>query len=134
MKVYKSKISAGLLIFIFSMIGISLAMMIVLENWISIFILLLLSLFVIHTFSNTWYKIDGSVLYIRSGFVYRNEIEISTIKKISSTRSFFSAPALSLDRLEVLYNKFDMVVISPENKEEFFTELKRINSNIEINS
>lgn len=133
MKVYKSKISAGLLTFIFSMIGISLAMMIVVENWIAIFILLLLSLFVIHTFSNTWYKIDGRVLYIRSGFVYQNKIEISTIKKISSTRSFFSAPALSLDRLEVLYNKFDMVVISPERKEEFVNDLITLNPHIILN-
>jgi hypothetical protein len=130
-KVYKSKISSGLLIFIYSIIGIDAGVMIILKNWIAILILLLLSLFVIHIFRNTWYKIDGNLLHIRSGFIYNKTIEIGHIRRISSTRSFFSAPALSLDRLEILYNKFDSVVISPEHPEEFVSELKIINPNIE---
>jgi Bacterial PH domain len=131
MKVYKSKISSGLLIFSYSIIGIDVLVMIILKNWIAISILLLLSLFIIHIFRNTWYKIDGDSLHIRSGFIYRSTIKIPQVIRISSTRSFFSAPALSLDRLEILYNKFDSVVISPEHQEEFVRELKNINPNIE---
>ena len=131
MKVYKSKISSGLLIFIYSIIGIDALVMIILKNWIAILILLLLSLFIIHIFRNTWYKIEGNLLHIRSGFIYRSTIKIGDVRRISRTRSFFSAPALSLDRLEILYNKFDSVVISPERQEEFVSELKNINPNIE---
>ena len=131
MKIYKSKISSGLLIFIYSIIGIDALVMIFLKNWIAISILLLLSLFILHIFRNTWYRIEGNLLQIKSGFIYRSTIDIGTIKRISSTRSFFSAPALSLDRLEVLYNKFDSVLISPENKEEFVDELKKINPSIQ---
>jgi hypothetical protein len=132
MKVYKSKISLGLLIFIYSVIGIDALIMIILKSWIAIFILLLLSLFILHIFRNTYYKIEGNLLLIRSGFIYRNTIEISQIRKINSTRSFLSAPALSLDRIELLYNKFDYVLISPENKDEFTSDLKTINPNIEL--
>lgn len=131
MKIYKSKISSGLLIFIYSIIGIDALVMIFLKNWIAISILFLLSLFILHIFRNTWYRIEGNLLQIKSGFIYRSTIDIGTIKRISSTRSFFSAPALSLDRIEVLYNKFDSVLISPENKEEFVDELKKINPSIQ---
>jgi hypothetical protein len=131
MKLYKSKISSGLLIFIYSIIGIDMIIMLFTKSWLGVFILVLLSLFILHIFRNTFYKIDGNLLYVRSSFIYRSTIEIGSIKRISSTRSFFSAPALSLDRLEVLYNKFDSVVISPENKEEFVNELKKINPGIQ---
>lgn len=42
-----------------------------------------------------------------------------------------SSPALSLDRLEVFYNKFDSVIISPQNKEDFIVALQNINPAIE---
>lgn len=102
--------------------------------WPGVFILIVVILFIVHLFMNTYYQIDDKLLHIKSGFIYRNTIEIGSITKINRTQSIFSAPSLSFDRVEIHYNKFDTVVISPENKEEFFTELKRINSNIEINS
>jgi hypothetical protein len=42
-----------------------------------------------------------------------------------------SSPALSLDRIEIFYNKFDSVIISPKNKADFVAELKSINPAIE---
>lgn len=102
------------------------------ESWPGIFILLILALFIFHLFRNTNYKITDNQLYIKSGFIYQSKIDINQIKKISHTRSILSAPALSFDRLEILYNKFDSVIISPENKEEFVAELKKINPRIQI--
>jgi len=38
----------------------------------------------------------------------------------------------SLDRLEIFYNRFDSVVISPEDKAGFIAELTKLNPEIEV--
>jgi hypothetical protein len=43
-----------------------------------------------------------------------------------------SAPATSFDRLEILYNSFDTVIISPKDKSGFITHMKTINPSIEV--
>jgi hypothetical protein len=37
-----------------------------------------------------------------------------------------------LDRIAVVYNKYDEVLISPKEREDFIAELLKINPNIEI--
>lgn len=81
---------------------------------------------------NTNYTVrgDGS-LKVRCGFFVNLLVDINTIRKIETTKSILSSPALSFDRLEVFYNKFDSVIISPKNKEEFIAQLQNINPAIE---
>ncbi|ESU29539.1 DUF1200 protein [Flavobacterium limnosediminis JC2902] len=44
-----------------------------------------------------------------------------------------NAPACSFtDRIEVLYNQSDSVVISPKEREEFIKELLKVNPNIQV--
>jgi Bacterial PH domain len=41
-----------------------------------------------------------------------------------------SSPAASLDRIAIVYNKYDEIYISPKNREDFIKELLKINSDI----
>ena len=43
-----------------------------------------------------------------------------------------SAPANSFDRIEIIYNKFDSIIISPENKQQFIESLLVINPDIKV--
>lgn len=73
------------------------------------------------------YVIDGNFLKI-----WWIKVEIQTIRKIYKTRNPLSSPALSLDRIAIVYNKFDEVLISPKNKKEFIDELLKINPDIVV--
>jgi hypothetical protein len=57
-------------------------------------------------------------------------IDISTIKSIEPTHTILGAPASSLDRLRISYNKYDDIIISPRRKEEFIRQLQSINPQI----
>jgi hypothetical protein len=102
------------------------------DYWGSIFCAVILLAVVGPMILNTNYTItgDGS-LKVRCGFFVNLFIDINTIRKIEATKSVLSSPALSLDRLEVFYNKFDSVMISPKNKENFVAQLQNINPAIE---
>ncbi|MGY4536911.1 hypothetical protein ACVW0P_001325 [Mucilaginibacter sp. UYNi724] len=81
---------------------------------------------------NTRYTITAdNTLKVKCGFFVNLTIPIEDIRKITSTKTILSAPALSFDRYEVFYNKFDSVVISPINKKEFIADLQTINPAIE---
>jgi len=80
---------------------------------------------------NTCYTISNKILKVKSGFLLNRSIPIESIKKIVPCHTILSAPALSFDRLEVFYNQYDSVVISPENKDDFIADLQKINPAIE---
>lgn len=87
----------------------------------------------IQLFLATYYAIDSAMLTIHGGLLYkRKKIPIASIRKIEETRTFVSAPAPSLDRLEIFYNRFDSVVISPKDKLGFIAELLKLNPEIEV--
>jgi len=83
--------------------------------------------FITHMFMATYYIIDGNKLYVRSGFIINIQIDIAAVTKIEPTNTILSAPALSFDRLEIFYNKYDSVVISPGDNAKFIARLKEIN-------
>lgn len=127
---FRSKIGPEIAIPIGLILGGVLVFMLILGAWIGIVVIAIVLVFAIHLFATTYYTIDGAELKVRSGFLIHITINISTITKIVPTRSILSAPAVSLDRLEVFYNKYDSVVISPEDKEGFIAALKDINEKI----
>jgi hypothetical protein len=69
-------------------------------------------------FFDTGYDVTLTGLRVRCGPI-RRAVPLDKISRICATRSIMSAPALSLDRLEVSYNRFDTVVISPADKRGF---------------
>lgn len=88
--------------------------------------------FVFHMYRTTTYTIRDGVLVIRSGFLYRKEIPISTITRIRPSKNLISSPAFSLDRLEIRYGNGDYVLISPKQKqkENFIQDIVHINPHI----
>ncbi|WP_316819185.1 PH domain-containing protein [Pedobacter nyackensis] len=131
--VYKSKVGNELVIPLTLVFVVTLFMAIFNEpHWPGLAILLPVILFIVHMFSTTYYTVDGDVLKVKCGFLYNAEIDIKTIKKISETNNPISSPALSLDRLDITYNKYDNVIISPKDKAEFISALTALNPNIEV--
>lgn len=89
--------------------------------------------FMAHLLLSTHYIVKDGNLKIKSGFVYNLNIPISTIRKINESNSVLSSPAASLDRLEISFNKYDSVLISPKEKAEFIKTMLEINPTIEVN-
>lgn len=76
-------------------------------------------------FSKIKYVIEETMLK-----VWWIKIDIHSIKRIYKTNNPLSSPALSLDRIAIVYNKYDEVLISPKLKKEFVDELLKINPSI----
>lgn len=76
-------------------------------------------------FSKIKYVIEETMLK-----VWWVKIDIHSIKRVYKTNNPLSSPALSLDRIAIVYNKYDEVLISPKLKKEFVDELLKINPSI----
>ncbi len=79
------------------------------------------------------YRITDTQLQIKCLFLYNLKIPIENIRELRPTRDLTSSPALSLNRLRVRYNKFDDILLSPQNQEQFIVELLARNPNIFYN-
>ena len=132
-KVYKSKIGLELVIPLVLIFAVVLPLTAINSpQWIGSAIPLLIIGFIIYMFATTDYTIEGNSLKIRCGFFYKKEVDIRTIKKITETRDPISAPATSLDRLELFCNRFESILISPKLKTEFIKHIQAVNPNIEL--
>ena len=101
--------------------------------WNGVLVVVILGVLVIPMILNTNYTItDNLTLRVKCGLFVNMVIDIDSIRKIEFTRSVLSSPALSMDRIEIFYNKFDSVIVSPDKKLEFIAELQSINPTIEI--
>jgi hypothetical protein len=125
MKVYKSKVDWWLNVLILGVFGYPIIDGILEKQYIVslvFFIIISVLMWLIHSIK---YKIVGEVLIL---WIYK--IEIKTIKRIYKTNIPLSSPAASLDRIAIVYNKYDEIYISPKNREDFIKELLKINSDI----
>lgn len=64
------------------------------------------------------YVIDGEYLIVKSGFFFSQRFFIEDLRSITPTRTILSAPAASLDRLELNFGDVS-VVVSPKDKDGF---------------
>ena len=94
------------------------------------FIFLPFTALMLMPFFGTKYTLSDDQLLINNGFSTQR-IELTDITYIIPTRNMISAPALSLDRLEVDY-KNKKVLISPKDKRLFYQEIKARNPIIVI--
>jgi hypothetical protein len=137
-KKYQSKVSYGLLIFIFLVFfGPLIPHLIKTPLQIDVLgligFLLLVFVFILQLFFKTQYTIDNKKLKIKCGLFYYTTVEIDEIKEISKTKNIISSPAASFDRIEIKYGKFDEIIISPQNKFDFAKDLTQINPKIKNN-
>lgn len=96
----------------------------------SIMMLILASLLLWFWF-RTGYKIDGEKIKIYYGPI-RQTIHISDIKLIIISKMPLTAPALSFKRIQISSGKFDIVSISPQNRDQFISMLLDIRPDISI--
>lgn len=72
-----------------------------------------------------YYEITPSALQVRTGWI-RREISLASIQRVFPTNNPLSAPALSLDRLQVEYMQGSLrrsTLISPKDKSNFLRDL-----------
>lgn len=79
-------------------------------------------LFCILLLFNIKYVINGNTLIVRVLFV-STKYSIDDIILIKSTRTILSAPAASLDRIEIVFKNKSSVVISPISKDAFVEKI-----------
>ena len=131
LKEFKSKIGLELAIPLVIVFAIALSGTIYERVWEGLIIIIVTIALIAHLFANTYYVVTPSELRIKCG-IFCQKIEINKIRKISETKNIISSPALSLDRLEIMYNKFDTVLISPRDKTGFVTAITEMKPSIEI--
>lgn len=127
MKIYKSKIDWWLIILILILFGYPIVDGILSKEYVLSLVFGLILIVFFFLSKTIQYKIDGENLVI-----WKTKIDIKTIRKIYKTNNPLSSPAMSLDRIAIVYNKFDEVLLSPKERDEFINELLKINPNIEV--
>lgn len=137
-KKYPSKVSYGLLIFIFlifygPLIPDLISSSINIKIIVFIGFLTLIFAFILHLFLRTYYIIENKKLKVKCGVFLYKPIEIDSIKEVSKTKNIFSSPAPSFDRVIIKYGKFDEIIISPKDKLSFANDLVKLNPNIKNN-
>nr|WP_294780570.1 PH domain-containing protein [uncultured Flavobacterium sp.] len=132
MEKFKSKVDLWLVFLLVIIFGLALKQFVIEQKWAGFIFILFVIAFIIHMFATTFYTIESGKLRIKCGFLINILIEIQSIKKISETFNVLSSPALSLDRLEIVYGKYNSVLISPKDKKRFFEAIKSISPEIEI--
>lgn len=137
MKTYKSKFGYEIIIFLTLVFGSSIGLMIYmkepLEDFLSaggIFILVY-GFFLYLNFSTEYTITNDALLKIKCGFLYNKRFDINKIRSIAQSNNLISSPAPSLDRLEFIYGKYDLIIISPKDKVGFVKELIKMNPSIE---
>ena len=78
----------------------------------------LVVVFVVWMYATTDYRVEGDELRIRSG-PFRWRVNLPSVRRLRATRSPLSAPALSLNRIEIEYGRFATVLVSPADRQGF---------------
>lgn len=131
--IYKSKVDLWLLLVLILTTGAPLVFSIAKgPHWAGVAICLPLMAFVGYTVLTIRYTIREGNLYIRGGFSKFDPIPVAAIRRIEATRSLLASPAASLDRLEIFYNRYDSVIVSPKDKSGFINGLTLINPEIVV--
>lgn len=129
---YKSKIGMEILI---PLIIIFIVLVFITQDGYSVWSVLSVApiiIFIVYIFRTTYYTINNSILEIKCGFLVNLSIDINSITQIRETNNILSAPALSLDRLEISYGKHRRVLVSPEEKKKFIEHLQNLHPNITV--
>lgn len=132
-KKFKSKIGLELLIPLATVLGVVwLGSINEQPSWLGTVIVLPIILLITYLFITTHYTIKGEHLIIKCGFLYHKKISIKQVEKITETNNPLSAPATSLDRLQITGNQANDILISPKHKKEFIAAMLALNPNIEV--
>lgn len=101
-------------------------------NLTALLITLLIGIFFGWAWFQTGYEVTEDELIVKTGFT-KAVIPIASIYKLTKTYNPTSAPALSLNRIQVLYNKgMGIALISPKDRQAFVQLLIEKNPDIKV--
>ena len=127
---YKSKIAKGMVSILIVIYTACSLIMLFDDSWPGILVITPAFALVGYAVATTYYVIEGKILRVRSGLFYNKVFDIKIFRKVVKTNSAITAPAASLDRLELFFNSYDSVVISPKDKDAFIAHILSLNSGI----
>lgn len=132
MKIYKSKIDLWLIIVLVAPLIYVIIQCYLDKEYEPLFILVPIWIAVGWALSTIKYSIEDNELRVIAIFC-RQSVAINSIKSVQKTYNPLSAPALSINRLEIKYgDKFDYLLISPNNREQFIADLLEKNPDIQV--
>lgn len=106
------------------------------RSWVAILVCVAFEVWLIDEMVHTRYVItEEGFLVIESGRFFKPvAIEILQIAEVKKSKSLISSPALSTDRLKIVYRKKSFkssMLVSPKSKEEFVRCLLKRNGEIQ---
>ena len=132
--VFKSKVDIWMAI-IFIVVPMSMIYGVITEP--SAILLLITALIIVLLcilFFGTKYVIEEDELIVYGG-LYKKRIQIKQIRSLRPSKNPLSAPAMSIDRIEITFDPhIQVVLVSPKDKELFVKKLLEVNPNISLKS
>lgn len=92
--------------------------------WIPVGVLFLAAIVVCWIFVATYYELQSDQLVAHCG-PFSWHVPLAEVRDIRESNSIRSGPALSMDRLEVVYGSGKVLVISPADKSAFVAAVRR---------
>lgn len=121
-KTYRSKVDFWLLAVIYAVI-IASVVPIGCSGYVAVSIIIAAVPITFYLF-NIRYVIRGTSLIVKDG-LFSHAYDINDIQSIKPTHTLLSAPAASLDRLEISFTH-DSLVVSPKHKDDFISQLREV--------
>lgn len=133
MQEFRSKIGNGISLLVIAIIGGAMIPTFRGDiNWVGIIICLGALTFIFYFFASIRYTICDEFLTLSTNLFIFQKIPISSITDIAESHNPIAAPAASLDRLEIRYDAYGLVIVSPKDKKGFIEALKAINPTIKV--
>lgn len=132
MAVYRSKVDAWLVAVCVVVVAVcAVPMLADRVSWVALVVNLVVLAAVLLPLFSIKYVIDDDKLTVSCLWVFTDSFVISEIESLRTTHTFLSAPAASIDRIEVKCGRRS-VIVSPLRREEFIDHLCRINPDIVV--
>jgi energy-coupling factor transporter transmembrane protein EcfT len=92
--------------------------------WVFLIVLIFFALLFISIYKTTYFRLDQHNLFCKS-LVFKKEIPYSSIKKVEKQQGIYAGIKFSTawKGIIVHYNKYDELLISPENEEIFIAKI-----------
>ena len=93
--------------------------------WVFLIVLTFLALLFISIYKTTYFRLDQHNLFCKS-LIFKKEIPYSSIKKVEKQQGIYAGIKFSTawKGIIVHYNKYDELLISPENEEIFIAKIQ----------
>ena len=93
--------------------------------WVFLIVLTFLALLFISIYKTTYFRLDQHNLFCKS-LVFKKEIPYSSIRKVEKQQGIYTGVKFSTawKGIIVHYNKYDELLISPENEEIFIVKIQ----------